>query len=776
MIKILNELGFPVKSHMSTLETKVVDKVRERFEEEKAAVRKEIANIKKLHEEVRKEKQAKKEKEKKEAISKAKPPKRKYRSRRSRRKPRKTEDKRKTHKSKTEERKKTRKPSKKKTERKPKKSRRQVIIDGKAKAKEKKKKEQKKQKKKPTPQTKKAEEKKVKETVRKTLAEDRKTKKKYKKKTAELHEEEETGKKIIRVSESIPLGGLGKLLNVEASRLIELCEEMGMPVTLNQRLDIDTITLLAEEFDFEVEHVTELSEDLIQEEKKKEDFTSRAPVVTVMGHVDHGKTSLLDYIRQTNVISSEAGGITQHIGAYEVHLDEGNITFIDTPGHAAFTAMRARGAKVTDIVILIVAADDGVMPQTIEAIDHARAAEVPIIVAINKIDLPNANVDRVKNQLAEHKLIPEEWGGETIIVPISALKGEGIDRLLEMVLLQAEIMELEAVPKQPAVGVVIESKVQQGRGSVATVLIQEGTLKTRDAFVTGTHYGRVRSMYNDRGKRVKKAGPSEPVLVMGLSGLPNAGDSFIVVKNEKEAKSIAEKRQNLRKELQVKQQNQKKMSLEDFFTSFQKGEVKELNILIKADTDGSAEALSDALEQLSTKEVKVNIVHKGIGDVVENDVLLATTSDAIIIGFSVDVDSNAKKVIKKEGVDVRRYDIIYKVTEDVTAAMEGLLEPIEVEQILGHAEIRQVFKVPKVGKVAGSYVTSGVITRSAFARVKRDGKVIHDSRIESLRRFKEDVSEVKSGYECGINVVGFSNFEEKDIIEAYEIIKKARKL
>ena len=774
MKKILSELGFPVKSHMTTLEDEVVAKVRERFEAEKEAVKKEIANIKRLHQEVIRE-----------AKAKSKPKQEKKKERSSEKKDRKETKKAKSKKSKDKkfhppkvekaDETKSKKKRKKRTDKKKKDKGKEIIVE---KAKSSKKSAKKDESKKfvSVPTDKKIDEKEVKETIKKVLAAGKEPKKRYKKKTEEVKEIVDEKAKV-RMTESIPLAQLAAIVGIDPVAIIEFCEDMGFPVTLNQRLDADTVSMVAEQFDFELETITALSTDLIERKKtKKEDFTPRSPVVTVMGHVDHGKTTLLDYIRHTNVIKSEFGGITQHIGAYQVHLEQGSITFIDTPGHAAFTAMRARGAKVTDIVILVVAADDGIMPQTLEAIDHAKAAGVPIIVAINKIDLDNANVERVMSQLSENGLVPEDWGGNTIVVPISARTGENVDKLLEMVLLQAEMMELEAIPNKPAVGVVIETRVEQGRGAVATVLIQQGTLKLRDSFVTGLYPGRVRDMRNDRGKKLKKAGPSTPVIVTGLTGTPNAGDSFIVVKNDKEARDIAARRHELRKNLDIAQIEQKKMSLEDFFTSFKKGEVKELKLIIKADTDGSAEALSDALNQLNTDEVKLKIIRKGVGSIVENDILLASTSDAIIIGFNVHVDPNAKKIVKREGVDIRLYNVIYKVTEDVRAAMEGLLEPIEEENILGIAEVRQVFKVPKFGKIAGSYITSGVITRSAFARLIREGEVIHDSKIESLKRFKEDVREVKEGYECGINITGFNDFRENDIIEAYEIIKVARRL
>jgi translation initiation factor IF-2 len=484
-----------------------------------------------------------------------------------------------------------------------------------------------------------------------------------------------------------------------------------------------------------------------------------------MGHVDHGKTSLLDAIRKANVTASEAGGITQHIGAYQVTINGKKIVFLDTPGHEAFTEMRARGAKVTDVAVLVVAADDGVMPQTIEAINHAKAANIPIIVAINKIDKPNANPDRVKQQLSEYGLIPEDWGGDTVCVPVSAINKKGINTLLEMILLVAEMCELKANPKTNAVGTIIEAKLDKGRGPVATVIVQKGTLYIGDAIVAGTAYGRVRAMIDDKGKRLKEAGPSVPVEVLGLSDVPNAGDLLYTVKDEKLARQIAEKRKEKQKESELKQANQK-VTLDKLFQKIQKGEVKELNIIIKGDVQGSVEALIRALEKLSYDKVKVKVIHGAVGSVTESDVMLASASNAIIIGFNVRPEPNAKKIAEKEKVDIRTYRVIYNVIDDIELAMKGMLEPSFREAVIGRAEVRATFKVPGVGIVAGCYVLEGQITRNSLIRVIRDGIIVYEGKLDSLKRFKDDVKEVNEGYECGIGLEKFNDIKEGDILEA----------
>ncbi len=583
-------------------------------------------------------------------------------------------------------------------------------------------------------------------------------------------------KRVIKIEEAISVSELSQKLGVKASEIIKKLMSLGIMATLNQLIDADAAGLVAQDYGYEVENVALEEETLIEAELegKEVELKPRAPVVTVMGHVDHGKTSLLDAIRRTNVAGGEAGGITQHIGAYHVHLDKGDITFLDTPGHEAFTAMRARGAKVTDIVVLVVAADDGVMPQTVEAINHAKAAGVPIIVAINKIDLPQAQPDRVKQQLSDYGLIPEEWGGDTIYVEVSAKKGLHIKELLEMILLQAEMLELKAAEDVPARGVIIESKLDKGRGPVATVLVQNGKLRVGSAFVAGVHHGRVRAMIDDRGKRIEEAGPSMPVEILGLSGLPEAGDTLTVVKDEATAKQIALIRE--RKRAEKERAKTSKISLSELYDKISKGEVKELNVIIKADVHGSIEAVKEALSKLSTDKVAIKVIHSAVGGVNEGDIMLASASNAIVIGFNVRADSKAAQLAETEKVDIRIYNIIYDLIDDVKKAMEGLLEPVIREEVLGKAEIREVFRIPKVGNIAGCYVTEGKILRGAKVRLIRDNIVIYDGKIGSLKRFKEDVKEVQSGYECGIGIEGYNDIKVGDIIEAYELREEAAKL
>jgi len=580
----------------------------------------------------------------------------------------------------------------------------------------------------------------------------------------------------IKVYETIQVGELAKLMGVKVGELLKKALMMGLPLTINQSIDADTAAILADEFGFKVEKAPVEEELLLQYVlPKEEELKPRPPVVTVMGHVDHGKTTLLDAIRKTDVASREAGGITQHIGAYKVTLEDGRqITFIDTPGHEAFTTMRARGAQVTDIVILVVAADDGVMEQTKEAIEHARAAGVPIVVAINKVDKPNANPERVKSQLAELGLVPEEWGGDTLMANISARNRIGIEELLELVLLQAEMLDLKAAYDRPARGRVIESRLDKGKGPVATVLIQEGTLREGDVFVSGQTFGRVRAMLDSLGQRVKEATPSTPVEILGFEDLPQAGDDFIVVEDEEKARKIAEYRQRKAREAEAAKQT--KISLEKLFEKLKEGELKELKIVLKADTQGTLEALDASLQKLSTDKVKVTIIRKGIGAITESDVMLASASDAIVIGFNVKPTSQAKETAKQEGVDIRFYDVIYHLLEDIKKAMEGLLEPVYEEVITGVAEVRATFKVPKVGIVAGCYVKEGVISRNNKVRVIRDGVVVFTGGIASLKRFKEDVKEVQAGYECGLKIENFNDVKVGDIIEAFEVRKVEQKL
>jgi len=557
----------------------------------------------------------------------------------------------------------------------------------------------------------------------------------------------------------------------EVSEVIKKLMTMGIMATINQEIDMDTATLLAGEFGVTVEELPpEVDPTLISEiEDEEETLLLRPPVITIMGHVDHGKTSLLDVIRQSNVTASEAGGITQHIGAYQVNYQGKKVVFLDTPGHEAFTAMRARGAQVTDIAILVVAADDGVMPQTIEALNHAKSANVPIIVAINKMDRPGANPDRVKQQLAEHGVIPEDWGGDTIMVPVSAHAKTGLTDLLDMILLVAEMRELKANPNRRAQGTIVEAELDKGRGPVATVLVQKGTLHIGDTIIAGTAFGKVRALVNDRGEKVKRALPSTPVEVLGLSDVPEAGDILHVV-DERVARAVAEKRQAKKRREELGQSS--KISLEDIFKQIQDGIIKDLNIVVKADVQGSIEALRQSLENLKNKEVRVNIIHSGVGAINESDVMLASAANALIIGFNVRPDSNARKSAESEKIDIRLYRVIYDAINDVEAALTGMLAPEYKEAIIGRAEVRQVISIPK-GIVAGSYVLEGKITSTAQVRIIRNGIVVHEGKLESLRRFKEDVKEVATGYECGITVDKFRDIKESDIIEAFimELVK-----
>ena len=581
-------------------------------------------------------------------------------------------------------------------------------------------------------------------------------------------------KRRIKVGEIVTVGELAKKMGVKASEVINKLIGLGLMVTINQSIECDAATLIAGEFGYQVEAVgTEYDESFQKVDPSSENLKSRAPVVTIMGHVDHGKTSLLDAIRRTNVIAGEVGGITQAIGAYHVHIKNRDIVFLDTPGHEAFTAMRARGALVTDIVVLVVAADDGVKDQTIEAINHARVAEVPMIVAINKIDKPGADPGRIRQVLADYNLLSEEWGGETIYCEVSAKKKEGIEELLEMILLQADVMDLHADPTLPARGTIIEAKLDRGRGPVATVLIQEGTLREGDAFVSKTEFGKTRALINDQGQRVKEAGPSMPVEVIGFSRVPQVSAEFICVEDEKKARSIGE--YWIRKERERELSKSSKITLEQLYQKIKEG-VKELNVIIKGDVQGSIEALNEALNKLSTPDIKVKIIHSSTGAITETDVMLASASNAIVIGFNVRPDSRVVDIAEQEGIEIKLYDIIYDVIGDMKAAMEGLLEPIYKETDIGRAEVRELFKVPKVGTIAGSYVTEGKITRNANLRLVRDGVLIYNSKANSLRRFKDDVKEVSAGFECGIGIEGFNDIRMGDIIEAYVNEKVERKL
>jgi translation initiation factor IF-2 len=585
-------------------------------------------------------------------------------------------------------------------------------------------------------------------------------------------------KRVIRISEVISVGDLAREMGVKAGEVIKKLMHMGMMTTINQMLDADTAALVANEFDHQVENVAFNAESELEVEHQVEEpegsLKPRPPVVTIMGHVDHGKTSLLDAIRSTKVTEHEAGGITQHIGAYHVQVDGRGVTFLDTPGHEAFTAMRARGAKVTDLVILVVAADDGVMPQTVEAINHARAAQVPIIVAINKIDRPDANLERVKRGLMEHGLVAEEWGGDAIFVPVSAKTKQGIPELLEMILLQADVLELHSNPDKLARGTIIEAKLDRGRGPVATVLVQEGTLHVGDAFVCGVFTGRVRAMIDDHGRKIEAASPALPVEILGLQGVPQAGDSFVTLTDEAKARQIAEYRQSKQRESDLVKTS--KVSLEELYDQIKTGDVKELRVVLKADVHGSVEALTEAMTRLSTSEVRLNVLHGSVGGITESDVLLAAASNAIVIGFNVRPEVKAANLAQQEGVDVRLYSIIYEVINDIKAAMEGLLEPTYREQVHGRVEVREVFNIRGVGAVAGCYVTDGKIQRGYLVRLLRDQVVVHEGKLASLKRFKDDVREVAAGYECGLSLENFQDIKKGDTIEAYERVAVLRRI
>jgi translation initiation factor IF-2 len=588
--------------------------------------------------------------------------------------------------------------------------------------------------------------------------------------------EAELEESILKLTEFVTVSELASMMNVQPTQVISVCMSLGIFVSINQRLDAETISIVADEFGFEVEFVSaEVQEAIPTVEDREEDLLPRSPIVTVMGHVDHGKTSLLDRIRNANVISGEAGGITQHIGAYSVTLDSGKrITFLDTPGHEAFTAMRARGAQVTDIAIIIVAADDDVMPQTKEAIAHAQAANVPMIFAINKIDKAGANPDRIREQLSAMNILVEEWGGKYQCQEISAKAGINIHELLEKVLLEAELLDLKANPNKNAVGTVIESSLDKGRGYVTNILVEAGTLKVGDVILAGRHAGRVRAMHNEHGKAVKEAGPATPVSILGISGAPSAGDKFHVMDDEREARAIASKREQLYREQGLR--THKHITLDEIGRRLAIGDFKELNLIVKGDVDGSIEALSDSLLKLSTEEIQVNIVHKGVGAITENDVNLASASDAIIVAFQVRPSVAAKKLAETEQIDIRMYSVIYKAIEEIKSAMEGMLSPEIEEQITGSAEVREVFKITKIGTIAGCFVMEGNIKRNSRVRLIRDGIVLHTGSLGSLKRFKDDVKEVKHGYECGLNLDKFNDIEIGDVIEAFEEVEVARKL
>ena len=579
----------------------------------------------------------------------------------------------------------------------------------------------------------------------------------------------------LQILEGTTVADLAASLELQPSALIMQLMKLKVIANINQRLDYDTLVMLGEHLNFEAVKLKTLEEELlIDTPDAPESLQPRAPVVTIMGHVDHGKTSLLDSIRQSNISESEAGNITQHIGAYHVTLENGSVIFLDTPGHAAFTAMRARGAQVTDIVVLIVAADDGVMPQTIEAISHAKAAKVPIVVAINKIDVPGARPDYIKQQLAEQELVPEEWGGQTICVETSATEGTGIDFLLEMLLLEAALLELKANPNKPARGIVIEAQVDKGRGAVSTVLVQSGTLRVGDVFVSGRYSGKVRAMMDDHGKRMKEAGPSCPVEVLGFTGVPEAGDRFYVVESDKDARAISETRQDQYRNEQLGANSH--VSLENLFQQIQEGEIKELNVVLKGDVQGSVQAVASSLLELSTDEVKINIIHQAVGGITETDILLASASDAIVVGFNVHPTTEAVQAKETEGIDVRTYNVIYNLISYIHSAMEGLLDPEVREVVIGRAEVRELFRVPRLGLVAGSYVNWGRISYNQPLRILRDNRLIHEGKVNSLRRFKDNVNEVQANYECGIGIETFDDLQVGDVLECYVHEQVARSL
>ncbi len=624
----------------------------------------------------------------------------------------------------------------------------------------------------------------VKESHARLINKHQKKSAKWRKEKREAYEEREREEaelelkesKILRITEFVTANDLAMMMDVPVNKVIATCMNLGVMVSINQRLDAETINIVADEFGFKTEYVSaEVSEAITVEEDAEEDLQQRPPIVTVMGHVDHGKTSLLDYIRNANVIAGEAGGITQHIGAYNVKLEDGRrITFLDTPGHEAFTAMRARGAKVTDVAIIIVAADDNVMPQTVEAINHASAAGVPIVFAINKVDKPNANPDKIKEELANMNYLVEEWGGKYQSQDISAKKGNGVQELLEKVLLEAEMLDLKANPDRKAVGSVIESSLDKGRGYTATVLVSNGTLRVGDIMVAGTSYGKIRAMFNERNQRIKEAGPSAPALVLGLNGAPTAGDTFNIMESDREAREIANRREQLQREL--KERTRRLPGLDDIARRRALGEFHELNLIVKGDVDGSIEALSDSLIKLSTPEVQVNVIHKAVGAISESDVTLAAASDAVIIGFQVRPSVAAKRLAENDGVDIRLYSIIYDAIEEIKDAMAGMLSPEIKEEVTGTAEVLQTYKISRVGTIAGCMVREGKIKRTSKIRLIRDGIVKYTGELGSLKRFKDDVKEVLSGYDCGLNITNYNDIKEGDMIEAFEEVEVTKKL
>jgi translation initiation factor IF-2 len=626
-------------------------------------------------------------------------------------------------------------------------------------------------------------EKEIQASIRETLAKmgDTTRKRKHRKEKETGEDVDSVEENVIQTTEFASVAELGNLMEVEPSEVIKVCLSLGLMVSINQRLDRDTIIMVADEFGYDVKFLSAFGEDVIEnldvtgeEQVDPALLRPRAPVVTIMGHVDHGKTSLLDYIRESNIIAGESGGITQHIGAYEVEFKGRMITFLDTPGHEAFTAMRARGAQITDIVVLVVAADDSVMPQTIEAINHAKAAGVPILVAINKIDRPQANPDLIRKQLSEHNVLVEQWGGKSQSAEISAKTGQGIEHLLELILLESDMLELKANPDAKARAVIVEAKLDKGKGVVSTMLIQKGTLKIGDPFIAGQYHGKVRAMFDERNRPLKTAPPSTPVQVLGVTGMPQAGDQLVVFDSESEAREISLKRQQLRREQNYRQV--RRLTLDQISKQIAEGKVKELRVILKADVDGSLEALSDTLMEMKHESVGVRIIHKGVGGITESDVLLAEASQAVILGFQVEPSPKARELAQKEDVDIRLYTIIYDVVNDIKLALEGMLEPEKREEVIGTIEIRNIFKASKVGAIAGCYVTSGKVARNSLVRVKRGGKMLQTAKISSLKRFKDDAREVTAGFECGLTLDSFEGIEVGDILEAYQVVEHARTL
>lgn len=749
LLSVLREMGFTIKSHMSIADDKMLKAIAEKFRVEKEDIKKEIALKRKKQEERSQREKARVEEIEKEKAKES-----------EKEKPSGTDEIVEVLDLEEVKEKEVLKDLKLK--------KKEHILKGERKLADFKKRKDKPEK------DKTYDVKEIEDSVKKTLSllDTLKTGKKYKKKEKE-ETTEEVDSKTIKVSEFISVAELAGLMNLKPAQVISKCLELGLMASINQRLDMDTIETIALEFGYTVKKETEVGA-IEEEEKDAGEQIPRPPVVTIMGHVDHGKTSLLDYIRKSNIIAGEAGGITQHIGAYAVELSKGKITFLDTPGHEAFTAMRARGVQATDIVVLVVAADDGVKPQTIEAIDHAKAGGVPIIVAINKIDLPGANPDSIRQQLSKYNLMSEEWGGKTIFVEVSAKKGTEIERLLEMILLQAEMLELKADANCKATGVVIESRLDRGKGPLVTVLIQKGTLKNGDPIVAGIYSGKVRALLDERGHLLRGVGPATPAQIFGLAGVPQAGDTFFVAKSEQEAREISAKRARLKREQQLRQI--KHVTLDEVYEKIKEGQIKELKLVIKGDVDGSVEVLSDTLEKISNSEVKVNVIHKGVGAINESDILLAAASDAIIIGFHVQPNFGARELANQNKVDLRVYQTIYEVENDIKKALEGMLEPETIEKISGTVEVRELFRVPKVGVVAGSFVQSGVIKKGDRVRIIRDGTVAYEGTIGSLRRFNDDVKEVENGLECGIRIENYNDVKVGDNIEAYQVTKLARKL